>query len=779
MQNLHYMSIPLNQAQADIVNAYQGGYLQVMAVPGSGKTHMLTVLATRLIVERIDPSRQQILLVTFTRSGVANIRQRLSEFLAQCGRPVSQGYLVTTLHGLAGMINQQPVEEGTWESRAEIQTQQAISHALTTCQIPPSHPDYMELKGLLAFFVRLCKHHFITPDVAKMQFERINATLMTSTLWESIQKHLDLCCQGYQHYEEYMRTIGGLDFDDILLRALQMLRTDPDLYRYYSSRWAYILEDEAQDSSPLQVAILQALTSQHKNWVRVGDPNQSIMDSFTVADRTAFSQPSAQWAVRFLQASRRHTEPVAVFANHFVQAVNESVADDSKPFIEMNIQVTDNASSHKPRLHIVGSALDMPVYVAGWLEKQFLARPDRSYAVLLPDRFQGDKYYQALMTRPALRGHIQSFFRETNELGQFVQFLKQAYIAQYAPLERRWKSAVEHICHYVGFHQADATILSDAQEVASLSKTVKKFADYPLMSPRLLQQHQGFQRFVASISPAARNMLDKCSAYFEYANQIRHLLPHQFIEALSYAYAGESSAKIGLGMALAERLYHALYRRPRRTTSVIDVFDELSAQDLDAFIETRSESLSHPQKGMITLTTVHSAKGLEWDHVCFPDLQARYYPWNAQEGRGFFAFKNRTVSRNALLKSFVQVCANEEISDAMMADHHNAAELLDSLHESIHKEVIYERWRLLYVGVTRTAGELDLFCALPMAKTERVAQDGQYPTYPLCLMTLKHPEDFDIIPLPPLSLEYYTQHCMARYNAENGASHPIQDFYVM
>ena len=92
---------------------------------------------------------------------------------------------------------------------------------------------------------------------------------------------------GAEIYADYQRSLayrGVVDFDDLIRLALEALRRDADYLARLRQRWPYILEDEAQDSSELQEKILRLLAGERGNWVRVGDPNQAIYDTFTTAN---------------------------------------------------------------------------------------------------------------------------------------------------------------------------------------------------------------------------------------------------------------------------------------------------------------------------------------------------------------------------------------------------------------------------------------------------------------------------------------------------------------
>jgi len=88
----------------------------------------------------------------------------------------------------------------------------------------------------------------------------------------------------YQQYQRGLRYRNALDFSDLIRLAYQVLESDEEYLKRLRYRWPYILEDEAQDSSSIQEKMLRLLVGEAGNWVRVGDPNQAIYETFTTAD---------------------------------------------------------------------------------------------------------------------------------------------------------------------------------------------------------------------------------------------------------------------------------------------------------------------------------------------------------------------------------------------------------------------------------------------------------------------------------------------------------------
>ncbi|MCA9962362.1 MAG: ATP-dependent helicase, partial [Anaerolineales bacterium] len=93
----------------------------------------------------------------------------------------------------------------------------------------------------------------------------------------------------YGRYQSLLTRQGTLDFDDLIWQAVDLLQHRPDFTAQLRQRWPYILEDEAQDSVPLQEVLLETLTGTDGNWVRVGDPNQAVTSTFTAAHPRYFN----------------------------------------------------------------------------------------------------------------------------------------------------------------------------------------------------------------------------------------------------------------------------------------------------------------------------------------------------------------------------------------------------------------------------------------------------------------------------------------------------------
>ncbi len=290
------MTLPFTPrpAQSQIL-AYTGGKMGISAVPGSGKTHTLSALAAQLIRSGAIGDEQEVLIVTLVNSAVDNFASRIKDFLAL---PMPFGYRVRTLHGLAhDIVREKPAAVGLEDRFAILDEREAdfIRKEAAAAWLQ-AHPydlnDFLDpeldeskrdwvhrqqlpelVNGIALAFIRSAKDNRLTPE--KLQ-----------SLLAAAPAPLPLAEMGAAIYTDYQRALayrGAVDFDDLIRLAIDLLENDAEFLERLRYRWPYILEDEAQDSSKLQEQILRLLAGPAGNWVRVGDPNQAIFETFTTA----------------------------------------------------------------------------------------------------------------------------------------------------------------------------------------------------------------------------------------------------------------------------------------------------------------------------------------------------------------------------------------------------------------------------------------------------------------------------------------------------------------
>lgn len=288
---------------------YSSGKMGVSAVPGSGKTHILSYLAAQLVATRLEDDDQEVLIVTLVNSAVNNFISRVNGFIRELGLLPGVGYRVRTLHGLAhDIVRERPGLLGLANDFTivdERDAQQILTDAVEAWV--RGHPELADrylaydLEGPRREWVQRAQWPRLVQDMAAAFIRRakdmeLDPDALRFRLGEAAGE-LPLVCMGLEIYADYQRGLayrGGVDFHDLIRLALMALRLDEEFLARLRHRWPFILEDEAQDSSKLQEEVLRLLAGPDGpsspgrrtggNWVRVGDPNQAIYETFTTAD---------------------------------------------------------------------------------------------------------------------------------------------------------------------------------------------------------------------------------------------------------------------------------------------------------------------------------------------------------------------------------------------------------------------------------------------------------------------------------------------------------------
>ncbi|HEX9092221.1 MAG TPA: ATP-dependent helicase, partial [Anaerolineales bacterium] len=349
--------IKLRPKQKEILS-YTRGKMGISAVPGSGKTWTLSYLAADLLKRGILGDDQELLIVTLVNSAVDNFYTRIGSFIEARGLIPNIGYRVRTLHGLAHDIVRERPELLGLDTKFQIideRESDSIRDGIAQAWMK-SHPNQLDsfidpnldptkwdwvqreqlpdlVKDVALSFIRYAKDHRYTPERLKEKLDQLPLSLPLA----------EMGLEMYQNYQNALAYRGAVDFDDLIRLALLALELDVALLERLRLRWPFILEDEAQDSSLLQEEILKLLCGEDGNWVRVGDPNQAIYETFTTANpeylRAFLHQPDVR--AKELSNSGRSTLSLIDLANHLVtwasqQHPNEAVRNalQVRPLIE-------------------------------------------------------------------------------------------------------------------------------------------------------------------------------------------------------------------------------------------------------------------------------------------------------------------------------------------------------------------------------------------------------------------------------------------------------------
>ena len=250
----------LNASQYEAITTTKGPLL-VIAGAGSGKTRTLTYRVARLVEEGVPPS--QILLLTFTRKAAQQMLDRATELLdSRCGKVAGgtfHSFGNSTLRKYASHMGLNP----GFAIMDRVDTQAAISILRKEVDSGYKHRSFPRKHTLANIFSRAVNKMTTIEDVVYEDYPHLSV-------------NVEAIVQVFQAYQRHKSDHQLLDFDDLLVYLQQLLKTQPEIRQRLSSYFQYIMVDEFQDTNKIQAEILYLLTGPHRNIMVVGDDSQSI-----------------------------------------------------------------------------------------------------------------------------------------------------------------------------------------------------------------------------------------------------------------------------------------------------------------------------------------------------------------------------------------------------------------------------------------------------------------------------------------------------------------------
>ncbi len=687
---------------------YQGGMMGVSAVPGSGKTTTIAALAAQLIARRLT-SGGQVLVVTYQNAAVDHLKSRIRERLDDMGL-LQIGYDVRTLHSLSyGIVQANPGLAGT-TADFEVLDERASANLLeksvriwnsqntrTWGRLAPGEyydehwePEWRRIaQNVARTVISAAKNRRIKPEVLLDAIQAVGSG--------EVDQFLRIGAQIYQIYQLQVETIGGLDFDDLVATAVNLLENHPDLRERLQRRWPLVLEDEAQDSIPLQEELLGLLAGEKGNWIRVGDPNQSIMSSFTAADPRHLR--------RFLERSEVDTMEMAVsgrsarrimdLANHLVEWTCDHhplIAVAQQAFRRQRIRATDPGDAQQNPAD-EASSVAFREYNNRVEELQDIARrarryaeknPEQTLAILVPTNRIG--YDLAEYLRES-RVPFDEMLQSTRPERQVAEILSQvlSYISN--PLQRNYLELL-----YAGLSEVmpGEEGRGDAENVAMLLRSC--YRPEVLLFPGPDERPGNALPLVGDVPPEDMEDIRVLADYLRRWLRASSLPIDQLVMTVAQDILMEAD------LARSQKL--AAYLRSSAEQNLDWRLPDL-AHELDQIVRGKSRVLLpedlpfEPRPGRITLTTMHKAKGLEWDLVYLMGVDGDWFPHVLEDHflgeYGFLGGDPGAEARTALL----------ELTGVGQTEIFSATEVA-------HMEIIAERLRLLYVGITRARRYLSL-----------------------------------------------------------------------
>jgi DNA helicase-2/ATP-dependent DNA helicase PcrA len=251
----------LNERQREAVEASEGPLL-ILAGAGSGKTRVITVRIAYLISEKHVPPHN-ILAVTFTNKAAQEMRERVTRLIE--GRRLESAPLVSTFHSLCVRMLRRDIEklEEGYTRSFTIYDQDDSQRVVKGCIKDLGYDDQ-----------RLAPRQ-TQSAISHAKNSGLDAEQYAARAESHDEKRVAIA-RVFKLYEERLVNNNALDFDDLMIKAVRLLRKREDVRGHYNDRFRYILVDEYQDTNALQFALINFLTQKQQNICVVGDESQSI-----------------------------------------------------------------------------------------------------------------------------------------------------------------------------------------------------------------------------------------------------------------------------------------------------------------------------------------------------------------------------------------------------------------------------------------------------------------------------------------------------------------------
>ena len=294
----------LNPAQREAVEAIEGPVL-ILAGPGSGKTRVLAHRVAYLIrVCGVNPHR--IMAVTFTNKAAREMEERLNRLVSGSVRDLTLG----TFHAICARILRRDGRAMGLDPRFVIYDEEdQISLIKRGIQEVGLDPKQYAPRAI-ASAITAAKSHVLTPE---------------DYIQRSRSYFEEVVGRVYERYQQLLTQSSALDFDDLLMKVVQLFRRSPDILSRYQARYLHILVDEFQDTNLVQYELIKQLGGKYRNICVVGDPDQSIY-SWRFADLRnilSFEKDYPEAKVVLLEQNYRSTKLILETAFNIISANQE------------------------------------------------------------------------------------------------------------------------------------------------------------------------------------------------------------------------------------------------------------------------------------------------------------------------------------------------------------------------------------------------------------------------------------------------------------------------
>jgi len=574
----------LNAPQREAV-AHTEGPLLILAGAGSGKTRVITHRIAHIVTSRhVHPSA--ILAVTFTNKAAGEMRERVAALLE--GHPSESRPHLSTFHSFCVRLLRRDgdalaaIRPGFTRRFSIYDDEEQLSLIKSAYRaLGLEEKEFMQYRAVLSA-ISHAKNRNQTPEA----------------LYREANSHQqERLAAVFESYEAALHTANALDFDDLLLESVRLLRHDTATREAWNRRLGYILIDEYQDTNRPQYDLMRLLSESHQNVCVVGDEDQSIYSwrGADIRNILDFERDYPGATVIRLEQNYRSTKNILSAAGAVVE--NNKARKGKKLW-------TESDSGEKLGLYAGWDAENEALFIADRIEKLLASHPDEHIAVLYRTNFQSRQIEEALRRYGRKYNVVGGFsFYQRAEIKDTVAYLKLATTqADSVSLLRVINTPARGIGRTT-VEQIEA--MAREQKISTWS-AIERIIDGHQLSTRSQSSLVTFRNLIQELALIASGE--------PLPDLLRYILDRTGYKRM---LQDEKTPEAEARLENLDELVNAAVEAAERGETVWDFLDHAALV---------AEADAYDGAAPVTLMTLHNAKGLEFPTVFIAGLEQGLFP---------------------------------------------------------------------------------------------------------------------------------------------------------
>jgi DNA helicase-2/ATP-dependent DNA helicase PcrA len=590
----------LNQQQLEAVETIEGPIL-ILAGAGSGKTRVITHRIVYLIEQGVRP--EQILAVTFTNKAANEMKERIEKMLGSERRVSSP--LISTFHSLCVRILRRDVEKMNtgYTRNFTIYDTDDQARVVRTIMKDIGIDDKSLPARLALSVISGAKNRGTTPSAYSLQAEYAS-------------ERTDQIAHIYKYYEQRLAQANAMDFDDLLIKTVELLKREPEVRDYYHRKFRHIMVDEFQDTNGIQYELVKLLAIgsttidqkkieaeqlwKDRSLCVVGDIDQSIY-AFRSADykiALGFQHDFVNAKVIKLEQNYRSTQTILEAAN--------KVIERNKKRLPKTLYASEHLGKGESiRYYQSYDGEGEAAFVADKIQEHLRREPNTRCAVLYRTNAQSRLFEEALRRRGITYNIVGGFsFYERAEVKDLIAYLKLA-------LNPDDDIALERVINTpsrgIGKASLEAVQAIKKDAEISLWQAIPIAIQGRKINARAMLAMEGFRRVILGLS--------------------ERIEANEPLSEIVKAAASDSGYIRALQDEKTEEAEGRLYNIEELVTAAVEAENEgETLRDFIDYAALVSDTDQYKADAKVTLMSMHAAKGLEFPIVFIVGLEENLFP---------------------------------------------------------------------------------------------------------------------------------------------------------